>query len=261
MLCIDIIEGCNNKCFFCKAKNIKNYNFMDKELFYSIIKQCSVLQIYEIDLIPNSGEPFLHPNIYDFLKFLDKNKMKVILFTNLVLVDIKLLETLNLRYMNLNISHYGNTEEEYIYHTGTNSGQYKRYLKQLELLKNSSLLFNIESRTESTYHFDYNGGPQKRTGIYKNCEFHYGPKIDYDGKITYCKFVNSNIEEPIYFDTINLDSDLYKVLSSPKRFEFFNSNEICGKQCNNYNDSCAYQPKLIDYKFLQNSKKNWSKIE
>jgi MoaA/NifB/PqqE/SkfB family radical SAM enzyme len=262
MIGIEIVEGCNNKCFFCKAKDIKKNKFMDKNLFFHIIDQCHLLKIKNIDLIPDKGEPFLHPNIYEFLSYLDKLNFNILIFTNLTMIDIKKLESLKLKNFNLNISHYGNNEKEYIFHTGTNKRQYQKYLSQLVELKTSSINYVLESRTIDTYHFDYIDGPVKKIEPYPGtCKFHYNPKIYYDGKITFCKFVNSNISSPIFFDQISVNSDLFNILTSRERYNFFKEQYYCKNFCSNYMDTCSFNISLIDLKLMTISKKNWESYE
>ena len=252
---IEIIEGCNNKCFFCKAKDVKKTKYMSKELFNFIIDECNRINIKDIDLIPSKGEIFLHPNIYSFLKKLDENNFNYLIFTNLLNVNIKKLNELKLKKLILNISHYGNNEDEYIYHTNTNKKQYFKYLTKLDQLKKSNINYYLNMRTESTYNFQYDGGPEIKIPPFNGkCNFIFHPKIEVDGKITYCKFINSNINEPIYFDKINLQSDIYDILSSSKRYYFFNNENYCKNYCTNYLDNCSYKLKIIDIKLYNNSK-------
>lgn len=80
---LEVTNYCNFRCSFCpQAISTRPSEHMDTELAKNLIKQ-----LYEIDNKGNLyfhllGEPLLHPNIFEILKFASKRIPRAILFTN-----------------------------------------------------------------------------------------------------------------------------------------------------------------------------------
>lgn len=92
MIVVEILEYCNFKCYFCKAKDITEPKYMPLDLFKRIILEAKEMGITEIDLIPAKGEPFLHPDIYEMLDFLNTHMKHTIVFSNATAINVNKLK-------------------------------------------------------------------------------------------------------------------------------------------------------------------------
>lgn len=80
-----LTEGCNLKCRHCwiapKYQNEKkSFPSLGLDLFISIIKQAKQLGLRSVKL--TGGEPLLHPKIYDILKFIQSEDIRLVVETN-----------------------------------------------------------------------------------------------------------------------------------------------------------------------------------
>lgn len=81
-LCIEIIDKCPNNCLFCSSNScyekntIISFNDFKRVIDYFI----SQGGIEEISL--SGGEPFLHPNIIDMIKYCKKFNIRTVIFTS-----------------------------------------------------------------------------------------------------------------------------------------------------------------------------------
>ena len=89
-LCFEIIEKCPNECMFCSSNSCINKNkIISFEKFKEVIdKLHTKYGIKELSL--SGGEPLLHPNIYEMIKYAKDKGIKVVLFTS----GIKLYNTM-----------------------------------------------------------------------------------------------------------------------------------------------------------------------
>ena len=81
-LCFEIIETCPNNCLFCSSCSlISKTKIIDFELFKKTIDYLiSKGGIEEISL--SGGEPLLHPNIFEMIKYCKDRNIRVVLFTS-----------------------------------------------------------------------------------------------------------------------------------------------------------------------------------
>lgn len=84
---------------------------MNDELFHKIIKEGKGLGVkYYLPFL--NGEPFLFPKIYDWISYMEKEGVGVILYTNAELMDVeRLLRYANIRFINCSLN--AATEETY----------------------------------------------------------------------------------------------------------------------------------------------------
>ncbi len=81
-LCFEVIQTCPNKCKFCSSNSsqekqtIVTLEQFKKTIMY-FIKQGG---IEEISI--SGGEPFLHPNLFEMIKFCKKNGIRTVVFTS-----------------------------------------------------------------------------------------------------------------------------------------------------------------------------------
>lgn len=92
---IDITSRCNLNCIHCRLEN--KDDFSNKELtFEEIIEIINKLKEFEsVEWISiGGGEPLLRKDLYDIIKYSKENGFKILLVTNGILVDEKVIENL-----------------------------------------------------------------------------------------------------------------------------------------------------------------------
>lgn len=85
---VEITNACNLKCVMCYHKYMKRkIGFMSEELFIKIVNEAKELGIQNMGLY-TTGEAFLHPKIFDFIKIAKQNEIEyVYITTNGVLLN------------------------------------------------------------------------------------------------------------------------------------------------------------------------------
>lgn len=81
-LCFEIIQTCPNNCRFCSScAGMDKDTMIDYETFVNVINHfMKIGGIQEISF--SGGEPFLHPNLFDMIKYCKDLGIKVVLFTS-----------------------------------------------------------------------------------------------------------------------------------------------------------------------------------
>jgi MoaA/NifB/PqqE/SkfB family radical SAM enzyme len=258
MLAIDIIEGCNFKCYFCPASEVEQNIYMDLDLFKRIVLEAEELGIRYIDLVPLKGEPFLHPDIYEMIDFADKHVERVNIISNGSAINAKKLSTINRKSLHLSISWYGSTPERFKELTCTTDQLFKIVHRKVEDLKNYGIPFEIARRDVGRV-FNYNQfETRKKFDGPKKCDHHQRPRIAPTGKVTYCEMLpgRTNYVDDIYFADLNTES-LKEALTNPLRYKFFESESICRKHCFDVSETCISKPTLPMYKLMFDARKKY----
>ena len=258
MIVIEILEYCNFKCYFCKAKDITEPKYMSLELFKRIILEAKALGITEVDLIPAKGEPFLHPDIYEMLAFLNDHMKYTIVFTNATAINVAKLKNVPMNHIKLCVSYYGATPEKFKELTAMDKNLFDIVHKRLEQMDESGITYNLERR-DYGYEFDHPGVVKTDTMDPKvKCHFHSMPKILANGDVMFCKFVKDNTppNDKIAFANLNTVS-LKEALEDPIRYKFFDSQSICINHCSSFSRTC-YKESIISFKLMAASKKNYT---
>ena len=81
-LCFEIIQTCPNNCRFCSScAGMDKDTMIDYETFVKVINHLMKIGgIQEISF--SGGEPFLHPNLFDMIKYCKALGIRVVLFTS-----------------------------------------------------------------------------------------------------------------------------------------------------------------------------------
>lgn len=258
MLVIEIIELCNFKCYFCKAKDLAKPTYMPLDLFKRIILEAKAMGITEVDLIPAKGEPFLHPDIYEMLDFVNHHMEYSIIFTNASAINVPKLASLRLNKVNLNVSYYGATPEKFNEMTGATETLFNIVHDKIDSMKAAGIRFNVERR-DYGYVFNYPGSPKTdNMDPSVKCHFHSMPKIMANGDVVFCKFVKDNTPENDKVAFANLhNTSLKDALEDPIRYKFFDSQSICINHCSSFSRTC-YKESIVSFKIMAASKKNYS---
>lgn len=250
MISIEIIEGCNFNCWFCDAKDIDKYTFMDIDVFKRAVLEAKELGIKTVDMIPSRGDPFIHPNIYEMLDFINEHMEEILIFTNATPINVEKLSQCNLSHTILSISLYGKTTEKFIELTKTDERMFNKFNRKLEELDEAGIKYNIERRDED-YEFDTHGVARNDFDPSQKCKFHHIPKILVDGSATFCRTAWSSNQLSIG----NLsDRDLHDLLSDPIRYKFMDSQSICEHACDSYEIECNTKLTFAAIKLMSESR-------
>ena len=81
-LCFEVIQTCPNKCKFCSSNSSKDKKTMiSLEDFKRVVKYfLNQGGIKEISI--SGGEPFLHPNLFEMVKFCKEKGIRTVVFTS-----------------------------------------------------------------------------------------------------------------------------------------------------------------------------------
>lgn len=85
---IDVVDNCNLSCMTCRREAFKNSaGRMDIALFRRILDKLQLMGIRQVELY-NYTEPFLHPDIYEFIKEIKNRNLTLGISTNLSLKNM-----------------------------------------------------------------------------------------------------------------------------------------------------------------------------
>lgn len=260
MLSVEIIEGCNFKCYFCVAKHVETNVYMNKDLFKRIVLEARELGINRLKLTPHKGEPFLHPDIYEILEFANDNMSQVDIFTNATAINIDKLSNIRFNNINLYISEYGSNGQEFSKLTCMPERLRNIFDQKVLELKQSKIKHEVCHRSLN-YVFDYEAGPRlDRDALNPNtkCVYHQVPKILANGDVTFCNFamIEFSNSKKIRYANIN-ETTLKSVLENPIRYKFMDSQSVCIKYCTSANRTCHNEHNIITLKLIAASKKNY----
>lgn len=250
MISIEIIEGCNFKCYFCAAKDIDKYKFMDLDIFKRAVLEAKEIGIKTVDMIPSRGDPFIHPNIYEMLDFINEHMEEILIFTNATPVNVKKLKKVNLSRTIFSISLYGKTEERFIELTETDSVMFEKFNKRLKELDKAGIKYNIERRDKG-YTFDVHQTTKRDFNASQKCKFHHIPKILVDGDVTFCRTAWS--ANGLAIGNLH-DRSLNDLLTDPLRYKFMDSQSICEHACDSYEINCNTKQTFAAMKTMALSK-------
>jgi len=149
---IEITNNCNRHCLICPRENLTaKRGFMITETFKQIIEQAKRFYKIERVVLAGIGEPFLHPQIFDFSKIVKEHSgLELTIITNGQLLDkakLDNLEKLNDEYLDLNLifSLHSLTPQIYSQITGCNLAEImanlkyslkKNFITKIALVKN-----------------------------------------------------------------------------------------------------------------------------
>ncbi|WP_419780244.1 radical SAM/SPASM domain-containing protein [Maridesulfovibrio sp.] len=91
---IEIISKCNERCLHCYIPHEHKTNFIDSDLFYSVVRQGRDMNVLNLTL--SGGEPLLHKDFNLFLKICREYEFSVNVLSNLTLLDEDIIEEMKL---------------------------------------------------------------------------------------------------------------------------------------------------------------------
>lgn len=102
---IESTTACNAKCTFCpRYEMTRPMGEMSDELFYKIVKEGKEMEVKHFLPFLN-GEPFVFSRIWEWLDYLERQKVWVTLYTNAELIDVdRLLKHKNIYLVNCSLN-------------------------------------------------------------------------------------------------------------------------------------------------------------
>jgi len=104
--------ACNARCTFCpRYEMTRPMGEMSDELFHKIIKEGKEMRVYRYSPFMN-GEPFVFPRIWEWLDYMQKERVIVALYSNAEKIDVeRLIRYKNIQYLNCSLN--ATTKETY----------------------------------------------------------------------------------------------------------------------------------------------------
>ena len=135
---VEITEKCNLNCVHCYED--KNNKSMSVSFFCEVIDKIAEYGINSVQI--TGGEPTLHHDLTEMLKYARNNVSQVELYTNGVLLSNEIIEFCLKNNIKLAVTEIGNKEEDYNRITRT-QGYYYKYRENLSRLKRSGAEYRI----------------------------------------------------------------------------------------------------------------------
>ncbi len=143
---IEILNYCNLNCPFCD-KTIRELRALTKEEFNHIISQ--VKDYTDYVYLHVQGEPFIHKDIFDFIKLCNDNKLFVNITTNGTLIKDNIDNIINSNIRQLNISlqalDYLDNRDNYL----------KSIIELIKKNKNTYISLRLWGNGSYKYYVDY----------------------------------------------------------------------------------------------------------
>lgn len=105
---IELTSKCNERCIHCYIPHEDKLYNIDDNLYFQTIKQLKDIGIISISL--SGGEPMLHPNFLEFLKYAQDSDFYVKVFTNLTLLNEEIIKLMQNNRTSVYVSLYSMNE-------------------------------------------------------------------------------------------------------------------------------------------------------
>lgn len=134
---IEINNICNFNCRHCYAQANSNKIELSLETVKNILAQLTAMRVKTVAF--SGGEPLLHSDVFEMLKYAKKHNLNVVLDTNGSLITQEVahqLKQLDIDLINVSLHGYYDYEHEYL---TNNKGSFAQVLNTLELLSKSEI--------------------------------------------------------------------------------------------------------------------------
>jgi radical SAM protein with 4Fe4S-binding SPASM domain len=91
---LEITSLCNERCIHCYIPHDYKVSYIEPHLFYNVIEQCKNLRLLHLTL--SGGEPMLHKNFREFLRYCRESDFSVNVLSNLTLLDDEIIKEMKL---------------------------------------------------------------------------------------------------------------------------------------------------------------------
>lgn len=142
MLWIEVTDVCNQRCLHCYTRSTMRGNFLDAKILKKIIYQASELKFKQIQF--TGGEPFLYPNIWDFVRYARElgNISIVEIYTNLTLLKDEDIELIKKYRIKIATTLLGSCSE--IHDRCTKSkGSFNMFIRNIRKIRDAGVDFRI----------------------------------------------------------------------------------------------------------------------
>lgn len=134
---LTISNVCNNKCLYCFQDGKKNNVNLNFETITSLITMLNKVNIKKLSI--SGGEPALHPQFIEILKYLECCDFEVNLFTNGILTDDKIAAINNSKISKVYVSLDGSNEK---YNITRGVGNFHKIDSTIKRLKKNVVIMN-----------------------------------------------------------------------------------------------------------------------
>lgn len=126
---IEISGRCNFRCPHCYASATEDNTEIPREKVLSLIEELASLGVRKIQF--TGGEPFLNPNVRDYIVKAREYSMDIRVATNASLLDEELISFLIYSNVEIQVSLYGLSEHTFL-NFGISLGQYRKVHRNVE---------------------------------------------------------------------------------------------------------------------------------
>ena len=204
---IEITTACNLKCVHCYIEN-RNENNIVSDLKLSDIKNIidDLKELNVLSVTLTGGEPLMHPQFYDIIKFLKEENFIVNIMSNITLINNKNIKTIERYVDSISTTLYGFSINTYNTVTRCRDG-YQRYCRAKNLLLSSTIQLKERGILLNENKYDFinyiSSNIATEMHISNSIESPYAAphRIDKQTNICYyyelIKHNNDNVEDPI----------------------------------------------------------------
>lgn len=142
MLWLEVTDSCNQRCLHCYTKSIARGHFLDKQILRRIIYQASELKFEQIQF--TGGEPFLYPNLWEFVKHVRElqNIPIIEIYSNLTLLEDRDIELMKKYRIKIATTLLGSCAEVHDKCTRT-KGSFERFMRNIRKIRDSGIEFRV----------------------------------------------------------------------------------------------------------------------
>jgi len=141
---LSLTDKCNLDCKYCYqsySPTLNPYNELKKEEWIKLIKGLKKLKIKKIRFI--GGEPFLYKDFWDIVKYANKERLEIKIFTNGTLLDEELIK--KVKECEAVLSFNLNSEKEGIQDFYQGKGNWRKTINAIKKCKKENVEFEIAS--------------------------------------------------------------------------------------------------------------------
>lgn len=139
---LEITQACNMKCVHCYEglKHLAGNDLLTLEEWKNVIDQIKFLNVNRVVVI--GGEPCIHKNIKEILKYLADNSIATTLFTNGYFLDEDLMKIIIDNQIDVKVSLYGHNKEIHDAITGV-QGSFDKLISSMKILLHNGVKVNV----------------------------------------------------------------------------------------------------------------------
>ena len=218
---IELTSKCNERCIHCYIPHEDKLYNIDDNLYYDTIKQLKDIGVISVSL--SGGEPMLHPNFLEFLKYAQEFNFYTKVFTNLTLLNEDIIKLMKNNRTSVYVSLYSMNEINHEKITQMKGSFNKTKSNILKLIEN-----NIPVHINCPI-MDYNKNDYNE--VYKWAKsLNLEVRVDYD-IMARCDLTTDNLEHRLELN--EMKNIINNILDNNKE----NQKQVASSELNNKNIS------------------------